>query len=150
MENCQLDAERPVPRNHTPRTTGDHSGPTESDWDSTDCFPRTSSNEPSRRGGKRKSARERRLFRVPRGRVGARALFCTGIAEKTVFRVDAIRWSDSTDCFFSTRSNDPSGRGVDRGGLKALIKTNKTCVELLKSIYWTVETMYWTKPVFRY
>ena len=35
--------------------------------------------------------------------------------EKTVFRVDAIRWPDSTDCLSSTRSNDPSGRGVDRG-----------------------------------
>ena len=77
----KLDAERPVPRNHTPRTTGDHSGPTESDWDSTDCLLRTSSNGPSRRGGKRKSTRERRLFRLPRGRVGARALFCTGIAK---------------------------------------------------------------------
>ena len=77
----KLDAERPVPRNHTPRTTGDHSGPTESDWDSTDCFLRTSSNGPSRRGGKRKSARERGLYRLPQCRVGARALFCTGIAK---------------------------------------------------------------------
>ena len=38
-----------------------------------------------------------------------------GNCEKPVFRVDAIRWPDSTDCFSSTRSNDPAGRGVDRG-----------------------------------
>ena len=77
----KLDAERPVPRNHTPRTTGDHSGPTESDWASTDCLLRTSSNDPSRRGGQRKSARERGLYRLQRCRVGARAFFCTGIAK---------------------------------------------------------------------
>ena len=40
--------------------------------------------------------------------------------EKTVFRVDPIRWSDNRDCFFSTRSYDPSGRGVDRGGVTTI------------------------------
>ena len=43
-----------------------------------------------------------------------------GNCEKPVFRVDAIRWSDSRDGFFSTRSNDPSGRGVDRGGVTTI------------------------------
>ena len=38
-----------------------------------------------------------------------------GNREKPVFRVDAIRWSDSRDRFFSTRSNDPAVCGVDRG-----------------------------------
>ena len=37
-----------------------------------------------------------------------------GNCEKPVFRVDAIRCSDSTDCLFSMRSNDQSCRGVDR------------------------------------
>ena len=41
-------------------------------------------------------------------------------AQESDFSPGAIQWSDSTDRLFSTRSNDPSGRGVDRGGLTTI------------------------------
>ena len=40
--------------------------------------------------------------------------------QKLDFSPGAVRRSDSTDRLSSTRSNDPSGRGVDRGGLTTI------------------------------
>ena len=68
------------------------------------------------------NARKNSGFRFPRGRVcGA---FGTGFrrhVQELDFPPGAVRCSDNTDCLFSTRSSDPSGRGVDRRGLSTIM-----------------------------
>ena len=41
-------------------------------------------------------------------------------AQESDFSPGDIQWSNSTDHLFSAKSNDPSGRGVDRGGVTTI------------------------------
>ena len=51
--------------------------------------------------------------------VRVRAGFSAVVNEKPDFHSSAVQASDTTDCFFSTRSTNPAGQSADRGGVTA-------------------------------
>ena len=90
--------------------------------DNTDRLFSTRSNDPSG-GGKSflwKTTKEVRLLSSTGQCCGACGDELRVDAQESDFSPSAMQWSDSTDRLFSTRPNDPSGRGVDRGGVTTI------------------------------